>query len=468
MRAISEGFEDLSLDRRWATQGSGCTIETGSPLRGRGCLRIDCTGVNYLINSALTVGDTFWKGFRFKFSSLAGAIGLIRWRQGPNDFCDLRINTSGKIELRVNGSLVSTGNKILSSNTEYHLQPFCMTGEYFWFQTKIDDSPIFDISYFTLTPANYSAWDTFHLGQFLAGGAGYMLIDDFVYNNGTSVVADSYTWPGMLTFLSTPPNANGSLNQWTVNPAATSAYADVDEQPNDGDMTSIVEAEGYKRQNLLFPSITIPAGPILRAVLVEAVAKVMSQPVGKKAMVMIGHESNGTHQSEIQKITFSAVPVSGQWTWQWNYRYASGDVMTLLYNDNAAAVQTKLEACLAVGVGGVAVTGDYTSGFTLTFQNQLANTPVNSVTCGSMLETAPITITVTRQQIGKGIWAGSNQELQISVDPNDYNTCDTDPSLTDSYKTISSRRGSDPDTGLAWNQTSADSYKAHFGSIIEK
>lgn len=64
---------------------------------------------------------------------------------------------------------------------------------------------------------------------------------------------------------------------------------------------------------------------------------------------------------EIQLIQFSSVPDAGNWTLVFN----GVETGTLVFNDNAAAVETALNALS--NLSGVTVTGDYTAGFTITF-----------------------------------------------------------------------------------------------------
>lgn len=71
--------------------------------------------------------------------------------------------------------------------------------------------------------------------------------------------------------------------------------------------------------------------------------------------------------NEHQKVVFSQVPTTGNWTLNYN-----GNTTTSLnYNDPASTVQAALLALPSVGAGNVAVAGDYTNGFTVIFQNSL-------------------------------------------------------------------------------------------------
>ena len=69
----------------------------------------------------------------------------------------------------------------------------------------------------------------------------------------------------------------------------------------------------------------------------------------------------GAGTNEVQLVQFSAVPTAGSWTLIFN----GEETTTLAYNDNAAAVQSALNNLAALS--GVVVSGNYTSGFSITF-----------------------------------------------------------------------------------------------------
>lgn len=69
----------------------------------------------------------------------------------------------------------------------------------------------------------------------------------------------------------------------------------------------------------------------------------------------------GAGTNEVQDIDFSAVPDAGNWT----LIFDSDETGTLAFNDNAAAVQSALNALPSLSA--VTVSGNYTAGFTVTF-----------------------------------------------------------------------------------------------------
>jgi len=75
----------------------------------------------------------------------------------------------------------------------------------------------------------------------------------------------------------------------------------------------------------------------------------------------------GTGTDEVQRIDFSAVPDAGDWELDFDGQQTG----VLAFNISAAALQTELENLSNIGAGNVAVTGNFTSGFVITFQSAL-------------------------------------------------------------------------------------------------
>jgi uncharacterized phage protein gp47/JayE len=102
----------------------------------------------------------------------------------------------------------------------------------------------------------------------------------------------------------------------------------------------------------------------------------------------------GSGTNEVQKLTFSAVPDAGDFALEFD-----GQITALLgFGDNAAAVESALEALSNIGAGNVSVSGDFSTGFDITFQGALAQQNVVSITIDSnslTLTLTPITITPT-------------------------------------------------------------------------
>jgi uncharacterized phage protein gp47/JayE len=86
----------------------------------------------------------------------------------------------------------------------------------------------------------------------------------------------------------------------------------------------------------------------------------------------IGDVTLVTGADEVQTLTFSSIPDSGSFTLD----FGGQDTLAINWDDDASALRVKVEALSSIGVGNVAVTGDFSSGFIFTFQNQLQKQPV--------------------------------------------------------------------------------------------
>ena len=78
---------------------------------------------------------------------------------------------------------------------------------------------------------------------------------------------------------------------------------------------------------------------------------------------------------EVQDITFSLVPDGGTWVLEFEGEQTS----TLTNTTTNVQLRAALEALSGIGSGNVAVTGDFTSGFTITFQGALAGLPITNL-----------------------------------------------------------------------------------------
>jgi len=99
--------------------------------------------------------------------------------------------------------------------------------------------------------------------------------------------------------------------------------------------------------------------------------------IGEKYKVTLNVRAvrQATALDEIQEITFSAVPTYG--TFKIDY---DGDLTEPIpYDANAAFVQQRLEDYTNIGVGDCVVSGDFATGFTLSFGGALSNTDVPEV-----------------------------------------------------------------------------------------
>lgn len=93
--------------------------------------------------------------------------------------------------------------------------------------------------------------------------------------------------------------------------------------------------------------------------------------------------------SAVQQLSFSGVPASGNWT----LNYGVLATTALAFNANAAAIQTALR--LLAGLSSVTVVGDYTDGFTVTFEGVAGPATLLTITANSLQTSVPANVTVT-------------------------------------------------------------------------
>lgn len=117
--------------------------------------------------------------------------------------------------------------------------------------------------------------------------------------------------------------------------------------------------------------------------------------------------------NEQQKILFTQVPTTGQWSLNFN----ANTTALLNYNDSAASIQAALIALASIGATDVFVAGDYINGFTVAFQNGLGaqdtpllTNPTNTLFAG------PTSVDITFQTPVPGVlpFAGTDEVQTLS------------------------------------------------------
>lgn len=107
----------------------------------------------------------------------------------------------------------------------------------------------------------------------------------------------------------------------------------------------------------------------------------------------------GSPVDEVQKVSFGSTPASGAWS----LVFMAQTTGSLAYNANAATVQTALRA-LSTLSDDLTVSGNYASGFTVTFTGADGSVNQASITVGSntllTAGAAPVSITITTETQG--------------------------------------------------------------------
>ena len=109
---------------------------------------------------------------------------------------------------------------------------------------------------------------------------------------------------------------------------------------------------------------------------------------------------------EVQDITFSAVPASGDFT----LVYDGDETNAIDYTDTNTTVQTELNSL--AGLSSVTVTGDFTSGFTVTFTGSDGEQDQEALTVGTntLQDSGPADVDITITETTKGVLAQIDME----------------------------------------------------------
>ena len=123
-----------------------------------------------------------------------------------------------------------------------------------------------------------------------------------------------------------------------------------------------------------------------------AVSVFSQQPnilAGEGYLVVIPLLADEPAVTAVQLVTFSSVPASGSYV----LNYGASPTAAINWDDNAAAVQSKLRA--VSGLGSVTVTGNTTSGFQITFTGVSGAVANLTVTSDSLQDSTPVDVFVT-------------------------------------------------------------------------
>ncbi len=160
-------------------------------------------------------------------------------------------------------------------------------------------------------------------------------------------------------------------------------------------LDNVVALTGITRLPATFSEVTARVfGTLLTTIPQGVVFSVTGVPLSRFETIESGDVHAGINES--QKLTFSAVPASGNWT----ITFSGQTTATLAHNASNATIQTALNNLN--NLSGVVVTGSYAAGISIEFasadgqKEQPAVTTANTLDSGS----GPITIVVSETQKG--------------------------------------------------------------------
>jgi hypothetical protein len=300
-----DGFDDYStaqLLRNWTAQsGSPAVGATGrNSTNGLRCAE----SVN--IRKTLVAQQTRSIGFAVKFNTNfppSGSSVFATLQDGPNNQVDLRIKSTGAIDVTRNSTVLATTTTILSVGVFYHIG----------LKAKIDPSTgtvdlwINEINVVSLTGQNTRASansyaDTVLLGMntgsSLAGAT--FDFDDFWSDDVGTFHGDCRVETGL-------PNGDGAINNFARS-AGSANYTQVNENPATDDTNYNSSATNGDIDLYTYPALTTLAGTIRAVMLVpvqrnDAAGTVTTQPV---------YRSGGTNyfgaSNNIGSTTYGAYP----------------------------------------------------------------------------------------------------------------------------------------------------------------
>lgn len=195
----------------------------------------------------------------------------------------------------------------------------------------------------------------------IARSSGFINRDTTTFSPGDDIFL-SQTIPGAITKVQSPVKMGFVVGTNLVligtGGGSGGASADFD--------AIVTDAAGFNKYPTTQQAINAVAsgGKILVAKL-EQVQSLIDAGSKRISLTFQGPETGWTRYpgtEETQKINFTAIPTSGTWRIEWNAQ----STVDLAYNANAAAVQAAMNALTGSGIP-VTVTGDYSTGFTITW-----------------------------------------------------------------------------------------------------
>jgi hypothetical protein len=327
LRKLTESFEwgnVLKTDKRLLVVGTIRSAAAGGlPVFQNTYWLRDFASYARFIDGANTYAEFImadWHGVE----SVTSATQIMKWMKGATAVGDLRVNTLGKLEVRVGSTLVATGaNTYNQGAKKYQYQCWVKVNSAGFIKVKVDDSTTLEIDYSGDTRNGQSNCDTFYYGN--PDGIGTVTqFDDLIFVDPTddSDGAGETTWPGIPYFLPQNVDGPGSYDsEFDRSSGSASRYTSIDEPPPANDETDyLFDATVGHRQSVTTADVTLPANAQIVAQLNEWILRITGGGYQAKLFNKIGSDEDlgpavaiGTTYEKLQRRRVTK-PGGGAWT----------------------------------------------------------------------------------------------------------------------------------------------------------
>jgi hypothetical protein len=242
---------------------------------------------------------------------------LVALSESGTNHCDLRFSAAtGKFTVTRNGTLLATGNTVLSPRTEYYVE----------IQFVISDTvgtAILHIDGVLDTGINATNLDTRNGATGVCNAISFQGLDteqfkDIYINDNTGGVDDGF-W-GPISIVTMRPEGAGNKSQWT--PSAGSNYQNVDDTTTNSDTDYNATSTNGNIDTYAMSDTGYASGTVLGVEWVADVRKADPSATARVAPVLriggtdyVGSDINPTTTYLLQNQRFRLQPVAGTPAW---------------------------------------------------------------------------------------------------------------------------------------------------------
>lgn len=246
---------------RWVRPAGGAS-GTFSLVTGRtgNCARIvQVNNVSAFLERVIDSQAEWYVGFAFRFSAAYIAThNFVRFVDGSTLQCEVSVDSSRRIVISRNGTVLATSTVTLNTNQWYYVEVHAVINN----TTGVLDVHLDETSIVSVTGANTrggtnNSADRIQIGDGAANGTATNIdFDDMYIADGTS----SQTFLGDRAVKVTAPTGAGATTAWT--PSTGANWAAVDEQPANDDTDYVSSATVNQVDTYAFADLGANVGAI--------------------------------------------------------------------------------------------------------------------------------------------------------------------------------------------------------------